>query len=167
MENRKTVRARDKLFQTCLFQEWERSHVASFSAQAAESALQKNTTHKITGRDSGHQVTVKAWAGGRERERASTQLTAFCDLGGRNRRGRQDSPQLLAVTHLLPTPGLLTSLQPGQLAHVGTRGSAGYIHSKNSKTTTEPGVYFYAPLTVEECVIFSKRGEYVPLTRTV
>lgn len=61
-------------------------------------------------------------------------------------------------------PGLLTPLQPGQSAEwesvspCGEQGSAGHIHSKNSKTTTEPSVYFYVPLTGEECVIFSKGG---------
>lgn len=43
----------------------------------------------------------------------------------------------------------------------GTGDSAGSIHSKNSKTTTEPSVYFYDPLTGEECVIFSKGGRGV------
>jgi hypothetical protein len=47
-------------------------------------------------------------------------------------------------------------------AHVGNRISAGHIRSKNGKTTTEPRIYFYAPLTGEECVTFSKGGAKLP-----
>lgn len=36
----------------------------------------------------------------------------------------------------------------------GTWVSAGHVYSKNRKTTTEPRLYFYVPLTGEECVIF-------------
>lgn len=45
--------------------------------------------------------------------------------------------------------------RPGrQLPHVGNWVSAGHVRSKNRKATTEPSVYFYTPLTGEECVIF-------------
>lgn len=51
--------------------------------------------------------------------------------------------------------GLVQPARPGRpLAHVGNWVSAGHVRSKNRKTTTEPSVYFYIPLTGEECVIF-------------
>lgn len=43
-------------------------------------------------------------------------------------------------------------------AHEGTWVSAGHVCSKSRKTTTEPRLYFYVPLTGEECVIFQERS---------
>lgn len=55
------------------------------------------------------------------------------------------------------------SVQPGwaSVSPCGSQVSTGHVHSKNSKTTTEPRIYFCVPLTGEECVTFQQSREFM------